>query len=130
MTGENDPGRLVDDSEYVYRAILYPGWWADGRPSSAAFDDDVFSVDRKILTTPKETIARFSMVLRLVEFNCGQAKAIGFETRAEPDPDKPDNKAHAHVYFLEYNKLSISGRKKKARKLAGLCSEVEKTACI
>jgi hypothetical protein len=125
MTGDHVPGPLVDDAESVYRAILYPGWWADGRPSSAAFDEEVFSVDRKILTTPEETIARFKMVLRLVEFACGEAKAIGFETRAELDPRRPENKAHANVHCLGYHELGGSGRKKKARKLAGLCREVE-----
>jgi hypothetical protein len=84
----------------------------------------IFSVDRKILTTPRETVARFKEVLRLVEFNCGKAREIGFETRDELDPNKPDNKAHAHVYFLEYHELGKNGRKKKARRLVALCHEV------
>jgi hypothetical protein len=46
-------GPLVDDSEDAYRAILYPLQWAEAqnRPSSAAFDDEVFSVDLKSKTT-------------------------------------------------------------------------------
>lgn len=130
MTGDSVEGQLVDDAEDVYRAILYPGWWAgsEGRPSSAAFDEEKFSVDRKLFTTPEETVARFKVVIRLVEFNCGQARSIGFETRAEADPEKPENKAHAHVYFLAYKDLGNSVRKKKARRLATLCREVKVSA--
>lgn len=48
----------VADHEGVYRAILYPHWWPDGisRPSSAAFDEEVFSVDVKSRTTPHDEI--------------------------------------------------------------------------
>jgi hypothetical protein len=111
-------GPLVDDSEDVYRAILYPLQWADAqnRPSSAAFDDEVFLVDRKSKTTPEKTAARFRMTLHLVEFNCGEAKGIGFETRDELDPEQPDNDAHAHVYYRGSLK-----RKTQARKLAERC---------
>jgi hypothetical protein len=90
------------------------------RPSSAAFDDEVFSVDVKSRTTPQQTASRFRNVIRLAEFNCGQARAIGFETRDELDPLQPDNLAHAHVYFLS----SPRQRKKQARKLAQMCREV------
>src|ERR1700729_4054360 len=86
-------GPPVDDSEAAYRAILYPQHWADAqnRPSSAAFDDDVFSVDLKSRTTPEETVARFRMVLNLVEFHCGLARAIEFDTRDERDEKRPEN---------------------------------------
>ncbi|MBV8313584.1 MAG: hypothetical protein JOZ53_01360 [Planctomycetaceae bacterium] len=119
-------GPLLNDAENVYRAILYPHWWVEeeGRPSSAAFDEEIFSVDVKSRTTPGETAARFRNVNRLVEFNCGQARAIGFETRDEPDQNQPDNIAHAHVYFLNYSTLVKNQRKKKARRLANLCQEV------
>ena len=111
-------GPLVDDSDNVYRAILYPLQWAESqnRPSSAAFDDEVFSVDRKSKTTPEKTFSRFRLTLHLVEFNCGQARGLGFETRDELDRDQPDNDAHAHVYYRGTVK-----RKAQARKLAGLC---------
>jgi hypothetical protein len=111
-------GPLVDDSEDVYRAILYPLQWAEAqnRPSSAAFDDEVFSVDLKSKTTPQKTASRFRMTLHLVEFNCGEARGLGFETRDELDSEQPDNDAHAHVYY----RVSVK-RKTQARKLAGLC---------
>jgi hypothetical protein len=111
-------GSLVDDSEDVYRAILYPLQWAEAqnRPSSAAFDDEVFSVDRKSKTTPEKTASRFRMTLHLVEFNCGEARGLGFETRDELDPEQPDNDAHAHVYYRGTLK-----RKTQARKLAERC---------
>ena len=69
-------GPLVDDSEDVYRAILYPLQWAESqnRPSSAAFDDDVFSVDLKSRTTPQRTASRFRMTLHLVEFNSREVR--------------------------------------------------------
>lgn len=121
-----EPGSLIADTEDVYRAILSPEWWPDGmvRPSSAAFDEAVFSVDVKSRTTPQATAARFRNVTRIAEFNCGQAKGIGFETRDELDPNQPENLAHAHVYFLGYDTFSRNERKKKARKLAELCVEV------
>jgi hypothetical protein len=111
-------GPLVEDAENVYRAILYPLPWAESQnlPSSAAFDDEVFSVDRASKSTPQQTAARFRMTLHLVEFNCGEARGLGFETREELDSEKPDNDAHAHVYYRESVK-----RKSQARKLAGLC---------
>jgi hypothetical protein len=104
MADGTEPGSLVADTEDVYRAILYPRWWPDGmnRPSSAAFDDPSFSVDVKSRTTPRQTAARFRNVTRIAEFNCGQARGIGFETRDELDPAQPDHLAHAHVYFLGY----------------------------
>jgi hypothetical protein len=126
MPNGTEPGSLIDDTEDVYRAILSPDWWPDGmnRPSSAAFDDPVFSVDVKSRTTPRETAARFRNVTRIAEFNCGRARGIGFETRDELDPNQPDNLAHAHVYFLGYDAFSNKERKKKARRLAEICIEV------
>jgi len=111
-------GPPVEDSEDAYRAILYPMHWAEGqnRPPSAAFDDEVFSVDLKSRTTPRRTAARFRITLHLVEFNCGEAKNLGFETRDELDPEQPENEAHAHVYYR-----GTAKRKTQARKLAGFC---------
>ena len=126
MPDGTEPGSLIDDTEDVYRAILSPDWWPDGmsRPSSAAFDDPVFSVDVKSRTTPRKTAARFRNVTRIAEFNCGRARGIGFETRDELGPNQPDNLAHAHVYFLGYDTFSNKERKKKARRLAEMCMEV------
>ncbi len=126
MPEENQPGPLLADTEDVYRAILYPGWWSEERkrPSTAAFADEVFSVDAKSRTTPQQTAARYRNVNRLAEFNCGEAKSVGFEARDEPDLDFPENLAHAHVYCLGYNITKPSDRKAKARKLAEICKEV------
>jgi hypothetical protein len=120
------PGPLLADAEDVYRAILYPHWWVEekDRPSSAAFDDETFSVDVKSRTTPQQTAGRFRAVTRLADVDCGEARAIGFESRDEPDPAQPDNLAHAHVYFLDYHATNPSQRKKKARKLAEICKPV------
>lgn len=121
------PGPPVDDSEYLYRVILYPWQWAGprNRPSSAAFDEEVFSVDIASRTTPVQTKARFRIVLKLVEFNCGEARVIGFDTRDETDLQFPDNRAHAHVYFLHYHATAEKQRKKKARRLAEICRVVD-----
>ena len=126
MADGTEPGSLVADTEDVYRAILYPHWWPDGmnRPSSAAFDDPIFSVDVKSRTTPRQTAARFRNVTRIAEFNCGQGTRIGFETRDELDPAQPDNLAHAHLYFLGYDTFNEKQRKKKARQLAEICKEI------
>ena len=126
MASQAVPGPLVDDAEDAYRAILYPWQWVEqlNRPSSAAFDEVVFSVDLASRTTPDETRGRFQFVFELVAFNCGEARDIGFETRDELDPLHPDNKAHAHVYFIDYQDLSSKQRKAKARRLADACWRV------
>lgn len=118
---------MVDDAEDAYRAILYPWQWVEhlNPPSSAAFDEEVFSVDLASQTTPKQTRARFNVVLQLVAFNCGEARRIGFETRDELDASHPDNKAHAHVYLIGYGNLGAKQRKAKARRLADACRRVE-----
>lgn len=125
MATQAGPGPLVDDTEDAYRAILYPWQWVEqlDRPSSAAFDEDVFSVELASRTTPDETRGRFQFVLELVAFNCGDARGIGLETRDELDPLHPDNKAHAHVYFTGYHDLSSKQRKAKARRLATALGE-------
>src|SRR4051794_34537228 len=99
MSSGTQPAPLVADTEDVYRAILYPHWWVEekSRPSSAAFDEETFSVDVKTKTTPQQTAARFQNVTRFAEFNCGRAREIGFETRDELDLNQPGNLAHAHV---------------------------------
>lgn len=116
-------GPLLDDAEDVYRAILYPFLWVEERngPSSAAFDDAVFSVDVKSRTTPQETAGRFRDVKFLAEFRCGEARPLGFESRDELDAAQPDNLAHAHVYFLDYHATGPNQRKKKAKRLAQIC---------
>jgi hypothetical protein len=58
----------------------------------------------------------------VVSFRCGIAREIGFDARDEPDPDAPDNPAHAHLYCDH----SVSQRKKLARKLVVHCrTEIE-----
>jgi hypothetical protein len=91
MPDEAERGRIVADTEDAYRAIIYPKQWAEAtnRPSTAAFDEDFFSVDLRSRTTPEETVSRFRSVLHLVQFNCGEARKIGFETRDEPDHKFP-----------------------------------------
>lgn len=125
MPDETTRGPLLADTEDVYRA-LFAGWWPDGmtRPSSAAFDFEVFSVDVKSKTTPQQTAGRFNNVTRLAEFNCGAGKAVGFDSHDELDPAQPENLAHAHVYMRDYHATNPSQRKKKARKLAEICKLV------
>jgi hypothetical protein len=119
-------GPSLADRDDVYRAILYPMHWNEAAqcPSSAAFDCEVFSVDIASRTTPAETRSRFRQVVELVQFNAGLARAIGFDSRDEIDAQFPENKAHAHVYFVGYAELSRGKRKAAARKLCDLCSVV------
>src|SRR5690242_16114036 len=64
-------GPSVDDSEDAYRAILYPWQWVANlnRPSSAAFDEEVFSVDLSSRSTPGQTRNRFQFVVELVAWH-------------------------------------------------------------
>jgi hypothetical protein len=55
-----------------------------------------------------------------VAFNCGDARDLGFDPRRKPDPNYPDNQAHANVYFDG----SDSKRKTHAKKLAQNCCQV------
>ncbi len=121
MSAKPPFGPPVADDESVYRVVLYEKQWAaaNDRPSSALFDDDIFSVEIASRTTPESTASRKRSVLKIVEFNCGQARMLGFDTRDERDEIAPDNVAHAHVYSPS------EGRKGKARQLAIVCRTVE-----
>ena len=111
-------GPRVGDGEVAIRAILYPGQWADGRPSSGFFREKCFSVDLASLTTPTAVRARFREVLNLVKFNCGHARQIGFHTHHEPELG---NDAHCHVYYLNAEALRDKPSKGDARRLAEIC---------
>lgn len=127
MSGEESRGPQVPADEDAYRAILYPQWWceAEDRPSSAAFDSPVFSVDVASRTTPQQTAARFKQVMRLVMFNCGSARELGFDTCSEADPYFPQNEAHAHVYFDAYHNHGRKGRKRLIRRLIDRCATTD-----
>lgn len=123
MSGSSSPGPEVDETEDLYRCITTPAWWvaAEQRPSSAAFKQADFSTDVASLAgSPAYTLKRFPVGCGLVSFNYGDAKAIGFIARLEPDPDYPDNQAHANVY----NASNPSKRKMMAQKLAQKCNVV------
>lgn len=108
-------GPPVPDSEDFYRAVIYPHWWHNDRPNSAAFDDSPFSVDLVSRTSSvSQTLARFPSGTGLVRLNCGVARGIGFDTRDEPDERSPENGAHAHVYDTGIE----PSRKERAKKLA------------
>ena len=117
MSSDASPGPEVDAAEDLFRCITTPDWWVseEGRPSSAAFKQPDFSTDVASLAgSPAYTLARFPPGCGLVSFNYGTARGIGFLARVEPDPDHPDNHAHANVYN---NLPSGAGRKKMAQKL-------------
>jgi hypothetical protein len=120
-------GPEVPSHEDVYRAILYPIWWVEheGRPSSAAFDYPVFSVDVASRTTPQQTAAQFRDVSKIVQFNCGKARELSFDARDERDDVNPDNDAHAHVCFYDYHTLGGKQRKKRIRQLIEVCIPLE-----
>jgi len=122
MTNPASSGPEVDQGENLFRCITTPDWWVaeEKRPSSAAFKQPDFSTDMaSIAKEPSYTLSRFPGGCGLVVFNYGKAKAIGFIARAEPDPEHPDNKAHANVY----NPNSGSKRKTMAQKLAQMIAD-------
>jgi hypothetical protein len=118
-----DPyGPEVDRKEDLYRAIITSTWWIDGRDqplSSAAFSWPTFSVNIESLMTFDEAVRHLRAVLKcpkggLALFNCGRARDLGFDPRKEPDPNHPENQAHANVY----SDGADSKRKTRAKKLA------------
>lgn len=120
-------GPQVAPEEDLYRLIVREEWWVADvhRPSSAAFDWPKFSVNIASLCGEDEAYRQLCTVLHapqgaIVLFNCGQAQQLEFDPRKEPDPNYPDNTAHANVYYDGSN----SSRKKRARKLAGACRVV------
>ena len=98
-------GPQVAPNEDLYRLITTKDWWPAGvgRPSSAAFAHQKFSVNVASLTTLAETVRQMRDDLGVphggvVSFNCGFARGIGFDTCLERDERFPNNAAHAHVY--------------------------------
>jgi hypothetical protein len=91
--------------------------------SSFAFKvDSPFSVNVASMISLEGAIRHMQEVLRrpqggIVSFNCGEARSLGFDARHEPDPDYPENNAHANVYYDG----SDSSRKRTAKKLAERC---------
>jgi len=121
---EPPPGPEVDPAEDLYRCLTTPQWWVEEeqRPSSAAFKHPDFSTDVASLAgSPEYTLRRFPPGCGLVSFNYGDAKAIAFLARLEPDPDYPENKAHANVH----NPNPTAKRKVMAQKLAQKCAVVK-----
>ena len=124
MPDAESRGPEVDPADDLYRAIV-PEWWIEGRDpplSSAAFNSERFSVNIASLMTLEEAVRHLCEVLKcpkggLVAFNC-DAKSLGFDPRKEPDPQYPNNLAHANVY----SDGSSSMRKRRAKKLAECCS--------
>jgi hypothetical protein len=107
-------GPPVGDDEELDRCIAHPHWWDDPeqRITSAAFTFPCFSVDLASLAgSPEATLARFRPGTGLVVFPCRTAKELGCDVRLEPDPNHPENPAHAHVY------VPAERRKAVARKL-------------
>ena len=130
MAGSPERGPALPAEEHVYRVILTSSWWveAENRPSTAAFDDRVFSVEIKTRTTPEESAAKFRDVTRLAEFNCGRAAALEFNSHDERDRVAPDNYAHAHVYFDVTPYPGAKTRKKHIRRLIDICIPIRVTS--
>jgi hypothetical protein len=121
MAGAPAPhGPPVPDEDTLYRVIVPAAaavWFPGGVLSSAAFSHPVFSADIARLTTPDQTLSRWPAGSGIVAFNCGAARAIGFDARHEPEDG---NGAHANVYGPPGTKE----RKRHARRLADLCTVV------
>jgi len=127
MSDADVRGPQVDPAEDLYRAITVPKWWDlsvdPPRVRSFAFKVDTpFSVNIASMIGLEGAVRHMRKVLHcprggIVSFNSGAARSLGFDARQEPDPEYPDNKAHANVYYDG----SDSSRKKRAKRLAQLC---------
>jgi hypothetical protein len=116
-------GPAVADHEDLYRGITTPDWWVEEekRPSSAAFRHPDFSTDVVALAgSPAFTLGHLPTNSGLIQFNSGAARGIGFNAHLEPDPEHPENHAHANVY----SPPAAAHRKKAAQKLVKLCTVV------
>ena len=114
-------GVPVGEEEELYRCIAYPNWWneEEQRITSAAFKFPCFSVDvASLAVSPETTLLRFRPGTGLVAFSCRLARDLGCDIRLEPDPNCPENLAHAHVY------MPSAKRKIIARKLVEACRVV------
>jgi hypothetical protein len=87
--------------------------------SSGAFRAHVISVDIASRTTPLDSLRRQRNGRGVVSFSCGVARDLGFDAHDEPDPNFPDNIAHANMYSTHDN---TSQAKTKARTLAEECT--------
>ncbi len=111
-------GPAVPDADTLYRVIVPKAaavWFPDGVLSSAAFNYPVFSADIARLSTVEQTLARWEPGSVVIAFNCGDARALGFDARLEPEQG---NDSHANVYCDHPPKE----RKRRARQLAETCS--------
>lgn len=115
-----DPGPPVPAEDILHRVIVPAAaavWFPNGVLSSAAFSFPVFSADIARLSTVGQTLARWPAGSAVAAFNCGEARAIGFDARHEPEHG---NDAHANVYCDGPG----GERKRRARRLAAACSIV------
>ncbi len=98
---------------------------SENRPSSSLFDDPPrVSVNVASLTTIEKCKTQLAGELKrsnggMVSFNCGHARALGFDARHEPENDNP---AHAHLYCDVAARPKE--RKKNAQRLARICAIV------
>jgi hypothetical protein len=130
MTEAGSRGPQIAPNEELYRAITAKDWWdleADPpRVRSFAFRvHSPFSVNVVSKMPLADAIRHLHDVLLspaggIVSFNCGEARSHLFDARDEPDPDHPENTAHANVYYDGSN----SQRKLDAKKLAEACTIV------
>ena len=127
MSDADNRGPQVESAEDLYRALHVRDWWDlnvdPPRVSSFAFKVHTpFSVNVASMIGLEGAICHMQEVLHssqggIVSFNCGKVRSLGFDARHEPDPDFPDNEAHANVYYHG----SDSSRKRAAKKLAEQC---------
>jgi hypothetical protein len=125
MTVATPTGPPVADCEELYRCLMYQKWWNadENRVSSAAFNFPRFSVDVASISGSEEnTLAPFLPGTGLVVFNCGKAREQGCQTHLEPDEQRLDNKAHAHVYLPP----SSGQRKRAVQHLIKICTVLRK----
>jgi hypothetical protein len=106
-------GPPVGDSEDLYRCIAHPHWWDkhEQRITSVAFKFPCFSVDvdvASLASSPEATLARFQPGTGLVVFPCRAARELGCDIRMEPDPNHPENLAHAHVYMPSEKRKTVT----------------------
>jgi hypothetical protein len=103
MADDPPRGPEVPPHEDLFRCIFLAQWWdpTDDYVSAAIFGFPKFSAFIASMTTEAAVLARFPAGSGMLMFNAGTARALGFDSRHEPEQGE---ESHANVYRTKQKK--------------------------